>query len=150
MGEGAHNFIMNWEAHWSICYTKNLNNLQRRKEARSKNISMGRKTFSIRAACLICKFSICKFNKNTNSCCIISYHNIQPLISKDTLERKKKNPKNQPLRCHHTEQHSCSFFWLFPAIRAIKINNINRQIYPQHSSTQIEHSEKAILNNVIT
>lgn len=110
---------------------------------------MGRKTFSIRAACLICKFSICKFNKNTNSCCIISHHNIQLLISKDTLERKK-NPKNQPLRCHHTEQHSCSFFSLFPAIRAIKISNINREIYPQHRSTQIEHSEKAILNNVIT
>lgn len=55
---------------------------------------MGRKTFSIRAACLICKFSICKFNKNTNSCCIISHHNIPLLISKDTLERKKIRKTN--------------------------------------------------------
>lgn len=58
---------------------------------------MGRKTFRIRAACLICKFSICKFNKNTNSCCIISHHNIQFLISKDTLERKKKKSKKTNL-----------------------------------------------------
>lgn len=58
---------------------------------------MGRKTFRIRAACLICKFSICKFNKNTNSCCIISHHNIQLLISKDTLERKKKKSKKTNL-----------------------------------------------------
>jgi len=64
---------------------------ERKPEA--KIISTGRNTFSIRAACLIPKFSICRFNKSINSFCITSHYNIQPLISKDTLERKKKIQK---------------------------------------------------------
>lgn len=121
-----------------------------KKEGSQKNISMGTKPFSIRAACFICKCSVCKCHKNINSFCIISHHDSQPLIGKDTLERKKKdNPKTQPLRCHHIEQHSCSLLWLFPASRAIKMNTINIS-YPRHRSTQIKHSDKAILNNVIT
>lgn len=75
---------------------------------------MGRKTFHIRAACLICKFSICKFNKNTNSCCIISHHNIQFLISKDTLERKKKNPKKPTSQMSSYRTTFTLFFLIIP------------------------------------
>lgn len=94
-GKYPMNSIMNWKADWRVCYTAEkliFSSIifKGRKEARSKNISMGRKTFSIRAACLIHKFSICKCNKNINSFCIISQHNSQPLMSKATLERKKK------------------------------------------------------------
>lgn len=137
---------MNWKADWRVCYTaeKLIFSSIIFKEGRKPEVKIfpwkeKHSVLELRASSINSVFA----NLIKISIISVLFHTaiFNLFISKDTLERKKNNPKNQPLGCHHTEQHSCSFFWLFPAIRAIKINNINKYIYI--SPTQ-EHTDQTL------
>lgn len=142
------NLIMNWEVHSSICYTKN----SIFKEGRKPEVKIfpWEEKHSVLELCASSVNSVFANLIKIPIPAVLFHIIIFNSCSVKILWREKKNPRNQPLRCHHTEKHSCSFFWLFPAIWAIKIININRWIYPWHRSTKIKHSEKAILNNIMT
>lgn len=127
------NSTMNWKADWRVCYTaeKLIFSSIIFKEGRKPEVKIfpweeKHSVLELRASSINSVFAkVIKIPILS----VLFHSIIFNLWWVKTLWREKKNLKNQPLRCHHTEQHSCSFFWLFPAIQAIKISNINIYIY---------------------